>query len=76
MHDLNREILSLGIGVVCVQHLEGGPEAQVYIGLPGFELEMVGSYETGFNPNDDNDTAWPIPNVIGVRRKCQSSGPR
>ena len=29
MHDFNRILLSLPIGLVCAQHLEGGPEAQL-----------------------------------------------
>ena len=27
-----------------------------------------GSYETGFNENDDEAAQWPIPNVLGVAR--------
>ncbi|MEL6343469.1 MAG: phosphodiester glycosidase family protein [Myxococcota bacterium] len=67
MKRFNQILLNLGIGVVAAQHLEGGPEAQLYLTLGGRELEMVGSYETGFNENDDNKSAWPVPNVIGVR---------
>jgi hypothetical protein len=52
---------------VAAQHLEGGPEAQLYINMGGTELEVVGSYETDFNESDDNDRAWPIPNIIGLR---------
>ena len=33
------------------------------------ELELIGSYETGFLENDDNARAWPVPNVIGVVRR-------
>ena len=67
MHDLNRELLSAGIGLVAAQHLEGGPEAQLYLHVGKVEQEMFGSYETSFKENDANPTAWPIPNVIGVR---------
>ena len=66
MHDLNGALLSLPIGLVCAQHLEGGPEAQLFVDLAGEDLELVGSYETGFVENDLNNRAWPIPNVIGV----------
>jgi len=66
MHAFNRLLLSLPLDLVAAQHLEGGPEAQLYIKLPGFEREYVGSYETGFLPNDSNLSAWPIPNVLGV----------
>ena len=67
MHDLNQELLAAGIGVVAAQHMEGGPEAQLYVHAGDTELEMFGSYETSFKENDQNPTAWPVPNVIGVR---------
>jgi hypothetical protein len=67
MHDLIQELLASGIGLVAAQHLEGGPEAQLYLHAGGTELEMFGSYETSFKPNDDNAAAWPVPNVLGVR---------
>jgi Phosphodiester glycosidase len=67
MHDLNAELLSAGIGIVAAQHLEGGPEAQLYLHVGDFELELFGSYETSFRENDSNPAAWPIPNILGVR---------
>jgi hypothetical protein len=72
MHDLIQELLASGIGLVAAQHLEGGPEAQLYLQAGGTELEMFGSYETSFRANDDNGAAWPVPNVLGVRPR--SSG--
>ena len=70
MHDFNREMLSSGIGLVALQHLEGGPEAQLYLKVGDIELEVLGSYETSFTENDENTSAWPIPNVLGVRRRA------
>jgi hypothetical protein len=67
MHDLNQELLAAGIGVVAAQHMEGGPEAQLYVHAGATELEMFGSYETSFKENDQNAKAWPVPNVLGVR---------
>ena len=67
MHDLNEELLAAGIGLAAAQHLEGGPEAQLYIHAGNFKLEQFGSYETSFRENDSNATPWPIPNVLGVR---------
>ena len=69
MNDLNEILLSLPINLICAQHLEGGPEAQLYIKSGDTEVDLVGSYETGFNEKDDNVTAWPIPNIIGIKRK-------
>ncbi len=67
MHDLNQELLAAGIGLVAAQHLEGGPEAQIYVHAGSFELEMFGSYETSFKENDSSSILWPVPNVLGVR---------
>ena len=67
MHDLNEEMLAARIGIVAAQHLEGGPEAQIYVHAGNFELEQFGSYETSFRENDSNGNPWPIPNVLGVR---------
>ena len=76
MHDLNRELLAAGIGLVAAQHLEGGPEAQLYVHAGNTELEMFGSFETGFKEDDTNTIPWPVPNVLGVRprRKATTSG--
>ena len=67
MHDLNEELLSAGIGLVAAQHLEGGPEAQLYVHVGTVEMELCGSYETSFKENDSNSVAWPVPNILGVR---------
>jgi hypothetical protein len=67
MHDFNRELLSLGIGLVAAQHLEGGPEAQLYLRIGNVQHEMFGSYKTLFNNKDGKTNTWPIPNVLGVR---------
>ena len=71
MHDLNQELLAAGIGMVAAQHLEGGPEAQLYVHAGNFELEMFGSYETSFKENDTNSIPWPVPNVLGVRPRVK-----
>ncbi|MCR4440523.1 MAG: phosphodiester glycosidase family protein [candidate division KSB1 bacterium] len=54
MHDLNRELLSAEIGIVAAQHLEGGPEAQLYLKAGGQEIDLFGSFETGFREDDTN----------------------
>jgi hypothetical protein len=73
MHDLNQELLSAGIGLVAAQHLEGGPEAQLYLHVGKVEREMFGSYETGFRESDANARPWEIPNVIAVRPRAQKA---
>jgi hypothetical protein len=70
MHELNRRLLALDIGLVAAQHLEGGPEAQLYLRCGGEELELFGSYETALLENDDNAAPCPIPNVLGIRPRA------
>jgi hypothetical protein len=67
MHDLNQELLGAGIGIVAAQHLEGGPEAQLYFRAGGVEKEMFGSYGASLQVNGGNTIPWPIPNVLAVR---------
>jgi hypothetical protein len=69
VHDFSDVLLSLPIAIHNAMYLEGGPEATLYLSSGEIELEMFGSYETGFNENDYNPVAWPIPNVIGIVRK-------
>ena len=73
MHDLNRELLSGGIGLAAAQHLEGGPEAQLYLHIGGTELEIFGSFETSFREDDKNSVAWPVPNVLGIRPRSPNN---
>lgn len=72
MHELNELLIEADIGLVALQHLEGGPEAQLYMNAGGHEIELFGSYETGFREDDDNAIPWPIPNVIGIRSRQPS----
>ena len=73
MQDLNNELLAAGIGLVAAQHLEGGPEAQLYVRAGTVELELCGSYETSFKENDTNSVAWPVPNILGVRPRSSAA---
>jgi hypothetical protein len=72
MHDLNNELLRLGIGLVAAQHLEGGPQAQLYIHAGDVEFEISGSHGTSSRENDDISVSWPIPNVLGVRPRVSA----
>jgi len=73
MHDLNNELLAAGIGLVAAQHLEGGPEAQLYLHAGDVQMELYGSYETSFKENDSNSSAWPVPNILGVRPRTPAA---
>jgi hypothetical protein len=65
MAELNKRLLALPLQITRAMHLEGGPEASLAVCTPGFELERVGSFETGFF-DDDNVEAWPLPNVLAI----------
>lgn len=67
VHDFIGVVRAMPLSVARAMYLEGGPEATLYARGPGAAtIERFGSYETDFNENDDNATAWPLPNIIGV----------
>lgn len=66
MRELNQLLLQLPLDVAGAMHLEGGPEASLSIHSGGVNLDLAGSYESGFWPDDSNTKQWPIPNVLGV----------
>jgi hypothetical protein len=80
MHDLNNELLRLDIGLLSAQHLEGGPQAQLYINTSETEFEIFGSHGSSYRGNEALSGPWPIPNVLGVRPRASRSeeqdGPR
>jgi hypothetical protein len=67
MRDFNILLLSLPLDIEGAMHLEGGPEASLSIHVAGLDLDLCGSYETGFVEDESNVVQWPIPNVLGVR---------
>ena len=66
VHDFIAMVLRQPLDIARAMYLEGGPEATFYAHAGDAEIERFGSYETGFNENDDVDRAWPLPNVLGV----------
>jgi len=69
MRDFTQWLLSAPIDLVAAMHVEGGPEASLSLHAGGVNLDLNGSYETGFNENEGEKTQWPIPNVLGVARQ-------
>lgn len=68
MHDFNESLLAeKELDLVCAQHLEGGRQAQLFVRMGDVEKNLSGT--TGFATTDDNPAAWPIPNILGVRRR-------
>lgn len=69
VHELIEGLLKLPIQLERLLYTEGGPEASLFVSAGGATEHWVGSYETGFNENDDNVEAWPLPNVVAVFRR-------
>lgn len=69
LDQLIKALLSLPLGLVAAQHLEGGSQAQFFVAAGGQTIELVGGYEGIFSAPDPGRLAWPIPNVIGVRAR-------
>ena len=69
MHDFATEMMRLPINLEKMMHLEGGWEASLYLDYFDTQINKVGSYETDWNENDDNDRFYHLPNVIGMKRK-------
>jgi hypothetical protein len=69
MKVLNDALLQLPLKITRAQHLEGGPEAQFYFKFKETEINLIGSYETGFNESNLNIFAWPVPNIIGLKKR-------
>jgi len=69
MNELNEKLLALPLGITTAMHVEGGPEASLSIHAGGVDLDLNGSYETGFNENDGERAQWPIPNLLAVPRR-------
>jgi hypothetical protein len=69
MHDFNAKLLAAEeLKLVCAQHLEGGRQAQLFVRAGDVERELVGESVSGLT-TDESPPAWPIPNVLGIRRR-------
>ena len=66
MYDLNEFLLSLPIGIVAAQHLEGGSEAQMHVRTGDTTFTLIGGYTTSSGDRRRGWSGWPIPNVLGV----------
>jgi hypothetical protein len=59
-------LLAMPLDVKQAIYMEGGPEASLVLRTKAESWAQMGSFETGFNENDDNHRLWDLPNVIGV----------
>lgn len=65
MQVLSQMLAEPSLGLRGLAYMEGGPEASLVVRGADAVSEM-GSYEDGFNPNDDNHEMWDLPNVVGL----------
>jgi uncharacterized protein YigE (DUF2233 family) len=68
MHQLVDDLVASPLKIKKAMYLEGGPEASLVLDVTGHRVDRFGSFETGFNENDDNKAHWEIPNVLGVKK--------
>jgi hypothetical protein len=71
MYDLNEFLLSLPIGIVTAQHLEGGSEAQMHVQTADTTFTLIGGYATNSAGSRRGWSGWPIPNVLGLVPRAQ-----
>jgi Phosphodiester glycosidase len=50
-------------------YLEGGPETSLLINVNGHHIKKVGSWVSDTWESDANKHFWPLPNIVGVRKK-------
>jgi uncharacterized protein YigE (DUF2233 family) len=71
IHDLNRMLAEMDLGIRGLVYMEGGPEASLVVRDGPRELTAIGSWEDGFNENDDNREMWDIPSAIGLLQRAR-----
>ena len=68
MHDLINLLLELPLDLDKLMHLEGGPEASIFVLYKDFSLQRSGSYKSEFWEQYNEMPFWSIPNVIGLKK--------
>jgi hypothetical protein len=69
VYDFVNELKKLPIQLIRLMYLEGGPKASFGIQHPQVQRMVMGSFEIGFNENNNNQNFWALPNVIGITKK-------
>lgn len=66
-HRLIETLLALPLDISQAMYVEGGPQAQLYVHSGSRSFELTGSLNPLFGGG--SGLAWPLPNVIGVKRR-------
>lgn len=67
-HDLIELLLTLPLDLVRCQYAEGGKQAQLSVRAGDVERDWVGRMR-GFLGRELEATGWPVPNVVGVKKR-------
>ncbi len=65
MQVLSEMLSAEELGIRGLVYMEGGPEASLVVETRDVHVSLMGSYEDGFYPSDDNHAFWDLPNVVG-----------
>ena len=68
-HQLINNLLKLPLGIRTAMYVEGGPQAQLYVNGGDKEYILLGRYRSENAGQAISYFGWPIPNVIGIRKK-------
>ncbi|MCG6552848.1 MAG: phosphodiester glycosidase family protein [Candidatus Magnetominusculus sp. LBB02] len=71
VHDFIDIVMSLPISIVSAAYLEGGRQASLFILTKDAEIERIGGYGADYDDSSALQSAWPIPNVVGIVKKQQ-----
>ena len=69
MQVLSEMLAAQELGIRGLVYMEGGPEASLVVDAEDVRVREMGSWEDGFNTNDDNRVFWDLPNVVGLARR-------
>lgn len=67
MYDFNERVLSLPLGIVAAQHLEGGVQTQLCVKVGDYSEAVSGGFESRIDTKSDSDFFFKLPHIIGVR---------
>jgi len=67
MREFNEGVISLGLGVTHLMHMEGGVSASLSIRSRNINIDLAGSYKTELDLDGINMGLRSLPNVIGVQ---------
>jgi len=68
-HKLINSLLKLPLNIRTAMYVEGGPQAQMYVNSSEKEYILLGRYRSENAGKAISYFGWPIPNVIGIRKR-------